>query len=167
MDYFPVFVLYRDLYDNTVISDSVRDTVSFRLVNDHTISYFVDALRGQDFAEICISVDVNESFEQFYNIIMYHYNICCPIFEKSIKKKDIIKPWIDVETKIQIRKRDKFYKLYRVGLMPQRVYKKFRNKVTELKRREYFERKFFQFKKDTTALWKLINNETCISKGEC
>ena len=68
---------------------------------------------------------------------------------------------MDNEVKREIKLKNSYYKLLRVGRIERTVFNTVRNRVTSLirsKKRTYFSRKFEQVKGDMKRSWSLINN---------
>lgn len=160
-DHYPVFTIFKDFFSSISDNCSRNNKIKYRQINDVTISCLCEALAHHDFTTIHHSDDINESFSQFVEVIMNYYNTICPIKEKNVSTKDIKKPWIDTQTKIEIKKRNKLFKLYRNNTISGPSYRRYRNKVTELirfKKRTYFENKFEEYKDNTKEMWRLIND---------
>ena len=159
-DHYPIFLIYKNVIvlANSETSDS--KFIKYRIINDSTVESLSIALQGHDFSDVYEATNVDYAFKIFIDTIMCHYNLFCPVKVKTIRGRDISKPWIDLETKREIRNRSKLYKKYRANLISERTYKNYRNGVTHLireKKRSYFEGKFLEYKDDIKNTWKLIN----------
>ena len=159
-DHYPVFLLYEDMFARDMSSDSSVDLVRYRLIDDRTLNLFYNGLAGCDFDHVYGTLDVNESFAKFDEIVFKQFDRCCPIITKTVSYKDILKPWIDREAKIEIRKRDSYMSLMRAGRMRREVFVRLRNRVTGIlrkKKRQYYIDKFEAVRCDIRRTWSLIN----------
>ena len=94
-------------------------------------------------------------------VIENAYNSCCPIKRKTLSYKNKQKPWITQNILINIKKRQKYYLLFKARKISKLFYVNFWNKVTfEIRQAKvtYYETKFNEFKSNTKKTWQLINN---------
>ena len=99
--------------------------------------------------------------EQLYGQIFECYDQCCPIKTKTISPKQQSKPWIVGRILDFVRIRQSYYKLFKLGKIPESFYKRYRNFVTnEIRnsRKNYYRHKFDQFKGNCKKTWGLINS---------
>lgn len=155
-DHYIIFYILHDFYEPR---RELNKTISYRLHTSHSIERLFDALITTDFDLISRSGDVNCVLPLFLDTIMSCYNECCPIVSKVVSHKDIVKPWIDRQTRENIRKRENLFLLYRAGKIGRLAYTRFRNMVTRQirdKRSRYYERKFTEFKGNMSKTWSVI-----------
>ena len=108
-----------------------------------------------------IVVYIDEAPVRFLDIMMTIYNRCCPVKTRTVSYKDRIKPWISLEIKGYMRKRQNYLVPYRSGRMTRAVYNRYRNFVTnriKIARRNYFESKFNGYRSNVRSTWRTIND---------
>ena len=159
-DHYPIFLIYKNA--NNLANSETRDSklIKYRITSDIAVESLSIALLNHDFSDVYEATNIDDAFGIFIDTIMYLYNLHCPVKVKTISGKDVSKPWIDVETKREIKNRNKLYKKYKTGQISELSYKNYRNGVTHLireKKRLYFENKFLEYKNDIKKTWKLIN----------
>ena len=100
------------------------------------------------------STNFNETFNELYNRYF-------PIFTKTITPKDETKPWISDILLNQMKIRDKLYKLATRKVIDIKVYKDFRNILTNRIRRakaNYYEDEFSKSSLNIKKTWLTINS---------
>ena len=97
----------------------------------------------------------------FYKSINELYEKYFPIIIRPTKKKELINPWVTPALAKLIKIRHNLGRLASKGRIDNKVYKKFRNKVT-FKLREakkvFYSNKFINCKGDMKNTWGTINN---------
>ena len=159
-DHFPVFLLYRGVFQENCNASSITNVLKYRTISGQSLQDLYDSLIMFDFSPIYGMADINEAFTFFETKIYEIYDRHCPIRVKTISFKDISKPWIDYEAKQKMKLRDKYLRLYKMGVMDRVTYARLRNEVTSMLRRRrirYFEEKFEEVKYDMKRTWSVIN----------
>ena len=159
-DHFPVFFIKKNIFPscNTINSPI---TIRYRIINDDTISSLRSTLLSCDFDSVIDENDINATMINFTDLLFSNYDKCCPVKTKTLSPKSLKCPWITIEIKSHIRKKDAYAKLCKNGKIPKPLFNKYRNFVTTLIRKskfEYFQKKFNSTKDDIKATWKTINN---------
>ena len=111
--------------------------------------------------DFILNDDTDDTISQLDNYILTTYNSCCPIKTKTLTRKDIEKPWINVEIKTNIKRRQNLLLLYKQNKTSVTVYNRFRNLVTNQIRSSkklYFHNLLNSIKSDIKKTWKIINN---------
>jgi len=158
-DHYPICVVYDNFFSPTVPGNCYR-LISYRQFNDGNISSLYHAVEGFDFSNVLSSNCVDGGFELFNAELFALYDRCIPVKVKSVSYKDDIKPWIDRDTKIKIRRRQNYYVLFKMGRMTRQAYCRYRNMVTSEirnKRKLYYSSKFLNLKNNLRGTWRLIN----------
>lgn len=158
-DHYPIFVMHRQIFPNPTLIEC--RTVNYRMLKDNNILRFGEALGKHNFDDVLACDNINETLIKFNDVVMKYYNLFCPIRSKTLSPKDLLKPWIDSETKINIRKRQRYHLLYKLGKMSKEYYNRFRNFVTcqiRRKEREYFAAKFEEYRGNLRKTWNTIND---------
>lgn len=156
-------------YTNFCLSQSHPQTqsISYRLINDITISNLYDVVRDLDFSFVTNSNNVDQGISDFIQKLYCLFNECCPVKTKSVSYKNLIKPWIDRDVKRKIKLRQNYHILYKQGKMSREYYTRYRNDVTseiKRKRKEYFASEFNSRRDNIRDTWNLINS---IIKPNC
>ena len=110
------------------------------------IESLVIDLSQEDWHDIYLERDVNNSYEKFINKLLYYYDKNVPLTRINSSKKKNIQPWITQGIIKSIFTRNR---LYKISLRSPKVenqdkYKKYRNKLTSvirLARKSYFSNK--------------------------
>jgi len=158
-DHYPIFAVYRNFFTDNLINEVA--SISYRLLNEKTLSSFSSALSEHDFSDIAQLENVDDSFKKFDDVIMHYFNAHCPIVTRTISYKQFTKPWIDRVIRGEIRKREKYLRLYQSGRISEANFKTVRNRVTRMIRdskKSYFSKKFDEVKGDLKRTWAVINN---------
>jgi len=156
-DHYPVFLISRLVYPET--NNSPR-SVKFRSFNANAMFSIYDCLSSHDFSSVMVNQDVSRAFTEFDSVLMGYYNAFFPIKTRTISYKDLSKPWIDREVKREIKTRENYYKLFKLGRMSRQDFNIRRNRVTAMIRRrksEYYRLKFQEVMSDLKRTWGLIN----------
>ena len=157
-DHFPLFMIHRSILVCPAIMESVR--VKYRRVGVVGMDGVLHDLIDHNFDAIYdgdVDVGTNLLCDTIQNYFVKH----CPVVDRQISYKDSIKPWINSTLKIELKKRAKYFILYRRGLMSSQFYKQYRNNVTNNLRRakkKYYQDLFDRYRKDLKKTWHSINN---------
>ena len=105
---------------------------------------------------------------QFYDILYYIYDTCCPIRIKTLSSKDIQKPWITRDMLNSIKRRNNLFLLHSNCKVSREAYNRYRNYVTGRirgARLSYYATKFETYKTDVKETWKLLNSIIKLKKS--
>jgi len=159
-DHFPIFVLV-GVNNCCRQNPHVNNNVTYRTINDSSL----DNLRGQlgdfDFGDLLHGSCVSEATKHFHDIIMTHYDRCCPLRTRTVSYKDLEKPWIDAQIKSLVRRRQSYFVLYRSGRVSRHTYTRFRNYVTGMiknSKTRYFHNRFERSRANVRETWRVIDN---------
>ena len=158
-DHYLIFAICKNLIPSN--SSKVGRVVEYRLLNENNMGKLHDAVSECNFGDILEASDVNIGTSMFNNRLMDLYNTNCPVISKTVSYKDLVKPWIDNDTKLKMRKRQEYLTLYKLGKMSKEAYCRYRNFVTAAirnKKTQYYEKRFSEIKGSLHATWRLINN---------
>jgi hypothetical protein len=136
-------------------------TIIYRDKSETAINNLYSALQAHDFTHIVDCADVDEAMLLLDSVVLRLFHENCPRKSRTISPKDNSKPWITPEIKTDIRKRQSYDVLSKMGKMDEAVYKRFRNFVTNKIRTgkvEYYSLKFGAFKNDLQKTWSIIND---------
>jgi hypothetical protein len=84
-----------------------------------------------------------------------------PIKTKTISLRRFKAPWITDELLVCIKKKHKYFSMFKRGILNKRFYNKYKNLLTFALRKSkqrYFQDSFVVADKDATKMWKIINN---------
>ena len=157
-DHLPIFIVYRNFFANNV---QLPQKISFRIINETSLINLCHGLNRENLTELVNENDIDKSIKLLNEKILHHYNLHCPIKTKFISPKDIEKPWINIQLKNDMKKRQAYFRLFKRNLISTREYNSFRNFVTfsiRAAKKEYYKKLFADLKSDTKKTWNLINN---------
>ena len=157
-DHLPIFIVYRKFFSSSV---QLPQKISFRIINETSLVNLCRGLNCENLSELIYENDLDKSIELLNEKILYYYNIHCPIKTKFISPKDIDKPWINLQLKNDMKKRQSYFRLFKQNLISKREYNSFRNFVTHnirVAKKEYYKKIFADLKSNTKKTWNLINN---------
>ena len=95
------------------------------------------------------SDDINATTSQFIRKLNDIYCSSFPIKIKFVTVKRLSKPWLSKAVRNSVKTKSKYFKLYRLGLISQMIYNKYRNVLTSVIRRvedNYYEGAFLKSK---------------------
>ena len=156
-DHYPIFGLLTS-FDNSLefTTKSFRDH-SKKNIDNLTVSISKNI---QIFDRID-SDDLEYNSQLFINLIYNLYNKFCPIRNKKISIKNLMKPWITKTLKMDINRKHSFFKDYLGGRMSFECYKSYSNVVTKkikLAKIIYYKQKFSNFRLNSRKTWQYINS---------
>ena len=129
-------IILSDVTDHcpTFISGKITDPVknekvniSFRHVDELGMQKFESGLRCANWS---FSDDINESTSQFLRKLKDIYCSSFPIKIQFVTVKRLSKPWLSKAILNSVKTKSKYFKLYRLGLISQMIYNKYRNVLT-------------------------------------
>ena len=156
-DHFPIFIIYKNVFTSNELSEKI----SYRVINDSSLSNLKFNLITASYEEIIHGNDVNNSIIELDRIILSEFNKTCPIKTKTITQKDRKKPWITIDLKLLIKKRQNYFNLFRQRKMSKPVYNRFKNFVTKrlvLAKKFFYSNLLNNIKGDIKKTWNIINN---------
>ena len=158
-DHLPVFLIHRHIF--TGREQVAPEVITFRLVNNRTLSQIHTALSQHDFSDIVGCGDVTEAVARLDCVLYEYYNQYCPLITKTISPKDKQKPWITRDIVNEIKRRQNLQVIYKMGKISEATFKRFRNYVTakiRTSKSNYFRAKFGDYKNNIKVTWKIINS---------
>ena len=150
-DHLPIFLIKHNYFD--LESSSRTETVTYRLINDDTLSRLYHAMLGANL----LGCDL----ETLHFTLQENFCRCCPLKSKSISPKDRLKPWIGNDLKIYIKLRESYFCLFKRNLVSEQFYKSYRNFVTKkirLAKKRYFEDLFSRIRNNARKTWSVIRS---------
>ena len=157
-DHFPIILICKDVFSSGPIREGIQ--VRFRQINDRTLNNFYNEISSHSFNDVLDQHDVCSATNKLCDVLFKCYDNKCPIKTKTLSYKDKIKPWIDSELKVLIKRREKYFILYRQSKLDGNIYRTFRNYVTKklrLAKAGYFSMKFELYKSNMKKTWEMIN----------
>ena len=154
-DHYPIFYVFKDKSSNHVV-----ETIKCRLINQVTITKFIESVNNFSFDEVLDISDVNDAFSRFYKYLFNLYDKAMPVVTRKIKKKTHKAPWITKKLKICIKRKYYLYNLYRRGLIRKREFNVYKNVlvyVTNKIKKLYYMKKF-ENSRDVRNTWKDLNS---------
>lgn len=133
--------------------------VTFRDFSDYNIEKFKTICLNNNFN--LPSNDVNTNTLFLSNILNDIYCKCFPIKVKYLSQKRINKPWLSSAILCSIKKKSKYFKLYKLGLVNEAYYKRYRNTLTNVIRSAkqlYYRNRFQAHLGNSRKTWKLIGD---------
>ena len=155
-DHFAIFSFIKNIFS----TQNEVEYVSYRLINEGTISELVNAISNIDFSNILNSDDIDFSINTLDSVILDQYNIHCPIICKKLTRKDREKPWITNSLKSLIFARQAYYRWFRSGIISHECYRGFRNHVTnrlKIAKKNYFHNLLEQARNNMRKIWNILN----------
>ena len=77
------------------------------------------------------ALSIDDHLETLHNRLLKNFHDSCQIRTKLISPKDKLKPWINNELKVYIKRRDNFFSSKKINLISESFYNYFRNLVTK------------------------------------
>ena len=157
-DHFPIFIKIPE-----IAKDNINSPVctQYRLIEEFNMKKFDLALKQPSFQNI-LQVNtaevVHTLFDKEFNM---SYDKHFPIKTKTLKEKDIQKPWINDKLKRCMKIRDNLGRLAKRNIISPNIYKTFRNKLTNQLRKAkevYYSNKFQACDKNIKNTWEIINS---------
>ena len=99
-------------------------------------------------------------------LYILHYTTSFPIVTKSLSKKRLDNPWLTDALLKSISQKDNLYKLSKAGVIPEVLFKRYRNtlnKALKTSKETYYENKFNE-NSSPRAQWKIFNEVVNKSK---
>ena len=150
------------VFINFPVDTQVHKTYKYKLrsFSETNKQQFSNKISTIDWYTLLSEVNLNDNFEIFISKLKETYNKCFPILTKTTSEKRLITPWINQEVINAIKIKNKLYKDFKIGAVPEEQYKHYRNAlnndIKQLKQ-TYYMNLFIRFKNDTTKMWKIIN----------
>ena len=156
-DHLAVFFIYKNICERNLEPLRIR----YRVENEQCLENLYQELDSYDFKYLLNITDENLSIKMLHEKILESYNKHCPIKSKLISYKYKENPWITPIIKYNMKKRQKYFDLYKRNLMSFSEYKSFRNVVTNqirISKKYYFHNLFHRIRYDVKKVWNTINN---------
>ena len=158
-DHFSPFTIN---YDRSFLPGKPKtSTIQFR---DYKNEPDPDIVR--EMHRLCINTALGDNVEQAYdtlsNTLKTVHDYYYPIKTKTIKQKDINKPWINQDLKVLIKEKHKLYsKFIRKPISFGDQYRTFRNRLNtsiKLAKDDYYKKKLEEAQGNSKATWKILNS---------
>ena len=143
------------LNDDMNLRASFSQTLARPSFKEASIAQIYDAISDIDFSVITECNDVDIGICLLEDVLMNRYNTHCPIREKIVSYKGLLKPWIDSDLRNKIRKLQQYHVLYKLGKINRAFYNRYRNSVTaeiRNKKAKYMENKFYAARENIRGL---------------
>ncbi|KAI3381283.1 hypothetical protein SNEBB_002555, partial [Seison nebaliae] len=133
--------------------------INYRTFSSDNIEYFAQFLRDTNWESILVG-NVNEATEGFMTKLYDVYNNIFPVQNKTITHKRMINAWITPAVSRSLKTKSYYFKLNKMGRMPNANYKAYCNRLTAVVRaakRKYYSSIFINNKSNPKATWAHIN----------
>ena len=157
-DHMPIFIKQCNVFNNA--NNNFPETISYRVINDENLNKMETYLYNYDFTDI-MNADCSSAIDNLSLLLDDVYTMSCALKCKSLTNKQKLKPWISGIVASNIKKRNRYFILYKQGQISREMYVNLRNYVTNqirVKKSEYLNNKFDNFKNNIKKTWQLINN---------
>ena len=166
-DHLPIFIMYHNYFDVNV--SSKLTTIRSRCVNSYTLNQLYNTMLNENLIDYH-STNLDEHIELLHSKLLQNFYSCCPIKTKTISPKDKLKPWIDSNLKILMKRRQNFFNLYKQNLVSKQFYNYYRNMVTKkirISKQRYYEELFIKLKNNIRKTWNVINSIISSKAKKC
>ena len=155
-DHFPVYISIPEIK----IETKDCKVIKYRLISENSKRKFRHALKRSNvsFSQQNTAGEDYSNFNQTFNTL---YDKYFPILTKTVTHKDEVKPWINDILINQMKIRDKLYKLAIRNRIDFKIYKDFRNLLTNHIRKakaKYNEDEFKKTSSNIKKTWSTINS---------
>ena len=153
-DHLPTFLII----NHVTYSENNFIRVQFRDHSRSNVDLFTDACGGVNWNSL--TNDVNGDTLIFKETIDKLYRKYFPLKIKYLSQKRLDKPWLTPAILKSIKVKSQYYKKFKLNLITEAVYKRFKNKLTNIikkVKRDYNFHKFSNCKKDTRSTWKHLH----------
>ena len=152
-DHLPILLRLNDAHQHMTI----HQTVTYRKVTEDNIKALNEYLKQQNWNEELKDLNTEDSFNKLHSIVQAGMNKYMPQnTRKCTKKERTHEPWITKGIKKSMAKQ-------KATEENKRKYKEYRSQLQRIKRqskREYYQSKCKEYKKETRKLWTVINDIT-------
>ena len=156
-DHYPVFVFMKNVFT----SQNEVEKIKYRLVNTVTLNNMAESLSNHNLQEEILNcVNLDCAVEKLDEILMFYFNLHCPIITKRITRREREKPWIDLHIRRLIKCRENSYKSLKNGSISLVFYKQFRNFVTKQitdSKKRYLTNLLDSIKSNMKKTWSVLN----------
>ncbi len=160
-DHFPIFILTNintSKAKTKPVSVNLNDGVH-RYMSPKNLISFRMALSNENWDFLNNNASVNDDYDNFVNIFVadYYQLSSIPLNKPKATPKN---PWMSPALLFCCEKKQKLYKKYLQGLVSFEQYKNYKNRLTGVLRAaktQYFYNYINCHKKDSRAMWRLIN----------
>ena len=154
-DHFPSIVQFQFNSPN-----GTQIKICSRPCNPEKLNKFTELIQNTNFNFVKDqSLSSNLKFNKFNEIITEHYFSSFPLITKTLSKKRLDNPWLTDALLKSINQKDNLYKLSKSGIIPDTLFKSYRNrlnKVLQQSKDNYYKDKFSENSSPRTQ-WNLIN----------
>ena len=159
------FTNHLPVYFRITIPSNLRNKkelvkISFRLVNDETISRFNNLINNFNWNNIKDD-DVNKYIDTFLHTVNSLYCKCFPLKIKYISRQHYECPWMTPELIKLTRLKSLYFNLWRAKIISTQENNFFKNRLTSILRSnkiKYYKALFEKLRHDMRKTWSLINN---------
>ena len=141
----------------------IKKNIKFRIHSESNLQNFKNELaRALELFHIYESLNIDDQFSIFTNILKNKYEKHCPIKSKTISDKQLKNPWITREIKTILDEKHRLRKLAHNNPNPENKsrytnYNNFLNDKIKTSKDNYLNRKFETDRNDPKKTWKHIN----------
>ena len=149
-DHSPIFVNFKPACH---LNEKIE--IKFRYFSEENIDKFVAAISNIDWNDILVD-DINVSMDKFDKVVNDIYCSNFPVKTKTISVKRLMKPWLTSGILHSIRKKSKYFKLLKLGIINESTYKCYKNRLTNVVRHakeNYYRHLFVNNKKNSKRIW--------------
>ena len=157
-DHYPVFCIFNNVSFKHKCPSQLNYT--YRKINYDSMSSLYESLNCYDFSDVLDCRDVNIAVTRLDNIMYDHFNVFCPVVNKTVSPKNVTKPWITRDILSLIKRRQNLFILVKTNKITKVAFNRYRNFVTSkirIAKEKYFEDKFDAYKSNIKRTWNLIN----------
>jgi hypothetical protein len=159
-DHLPVFAVFDKCFKKNLLPDN-NESKSYRNFSSFNVNKFSNMLGNCDWDFITEHSDINEDYKLFLTQFLNKFNLCFP--ELPGKRKRVRdKPWLSVSIINSCKYKQKLYNQMIRGIIPYPKYVAYKNTLTNVIRKakiRYFTDFVNRHKKDSRAMWGLINSQ--------
>ena len=164
-DHLPIFAIldkFSHVQDKcATITNNASSPSLKRNFRPNNVNNFSIELQNCTWDFVTEQSDVNEDYSNFLTLFLNKFNVSfSEVFDKS--KPANVKPWMTSAILISCKHKQKLYRQKVQGFVMNRIYKNYKNTLTNIIKRtkiNYLTNIINQHKKNSKALWNLINSQ--------
>ena len=165
-DHFPVFIIDKNMSNTNYPDSIIKETRSF---SEKNVKHFKNNLKMTDWSLVLETQDPNQSYSVFLKQFLKIYNKSFPMKSITIKRKQLISPWITKGLRKSSKQKQKLYiKCLRHPSYKNEVaYKTYKNLFETTKNRSkihHFSSLLKTHQKNSKETWKVIKEAVGKSK---
>ena len=149
-------------------NDKVR--ICFRSHKAPHIDMFINSISQTNWDFLHKFTSVDEKTDAFISKLDSVYCRSFPLQVRTVGRKRLEKPWLTPALLESVRKKARYFKLYKEGLISESFNKNYKNKLTSLLRaskESYFRSAFEASRSDIRNTWKLLKSLTASISEKC